>query len=501
MMDNDTLGDHGENKFREWANMSGFSVNESKKDVTGWDFIIEPKKLIEDNKINHQLNPELSKKHFTIGIQVKTSYSYTNCYISLKHMRRKISENRAEFFCYILLNKDNDEIETVHFIHVWQEQIEATYKKIREHKQKNESENKKEVNIKATDKDELLKPYPASMSDKIYEIMSNSNYVKEKEKLRNTMGYKNGVKSKNFVATIDEEDCLSNFFLGHKQTIELKNVEIKDDRFGIELVEQHDKLKMGFIDNEDQNINIILGNIDSGNKIEAKVPVYGYQNKTRFAHDLFDIHIDFNIEQKSMNISLSVKNSIKAFYLVHKALMENPTLTIIKDNKPKVLKILPNDFYNNNFMDDFNYISQVYEILKKANFLEKNTDKDIILNQKESIETIYMFYISNRLINTPLMFNKEKIQSTDNYIISLPLAIQLSDKNLIVVIFIVKFNTKDVTDVCGNSQGQKSSIWLTKDNYQLFDIQCITLNEYQNYIDTYKELLKKKYKDHTIISQ
>ncbi len=232
-MQNRDLGELGETEFRRLCNAIGLTVHKSEMDRTGWDFLVEFPCKHESHLPQDLASPPLECK-----IQVKSTDKRSKREsIKLSNLNRLVKAQMPAFFCFIEFDGE-DRAKAGYLVHVGQEIIERTLKRIRELENQGKGNylNKSKISIAYKNAVKLEPLTGKSLKDAIERNVPNGmeEYIKSKNEILKTVGFEDGKLQITFtVASDDPIGDLLDVSLGLRQEINIQQSSIYHKRFGI----------------------------------------------------------------------------------------------------------------------------------------------------------------------------------------------------------------------------------------------------------------------------
>jgi hypothetical protein len=236
MNENSQLGVIGESFFKHWCSKAGLVTNKANEDQTGWDYFVEfPIETDESKPLDMHPTPVECK------IQVKsvkaTSHRKKKIDITVSNLNRLIRTQMPVFICIIEYDENHQE-QTAYLIHIWEDIIGRTLKRIRKSHINGTSDklNTKTITIDYEKCEQINVTDGNSLRHAIKSFIPNGveHYLKKKNEFLNKLGFENGGMKINF--NIIGEDNFKDFIdmgLGFNKKVKVDKIVGFDLRFGI----------------------------------------------------------------------------------------------------------------------------------------------------------------------------------------------------------------------------------------------------------------------------
>lgn len=237
-MDELDHGKQGERDFAAWCNSAGIINNHSEsEDKKGWDFILEI-----TNKESSKIPIDSQFTTIQCKIQVKSTRNKKkkSIKISIKNLKALLDFVYPVFFVLISYKEEQGilKAQKISMIHMDEKIIYRTLKKIRELEKNNELTeiHKRELSITSKNSDYLKQLGGKEIKQRIVSVISGGikKYIEWKKRILTEMGnpfVKVSFKNTDYESVATVQDHL----LGYRKTIRVKDVEIVNSRFGIDL--------------------------------------------------------------------------------------------------------------------------------------------------------------------------------------------------------------------------------------------------------------------------
>lgn len=243
------LGLLGENIFSIWCHQVGLIPNPSIIDKTGWDFFVQ-------FPISNNLSAKkLHQTAFECRVQVKaTDKRDRKLAITISNLRQMVTAQMPTFYVFLEFDGKN-EVQRAFVLHVDNEIIYSTLKKIHEIEQsdKDNNLNKRTITLKYDETHELKFLNGESLKEKLLGYIGEnySDYLKDKSKFLENCGFEDGYGILQF--SLNGEDSIKKIIdvsLGLEEELDIENFVSINQRFGIpskepELQSRNAKLKLG----------------------------------------------------------------------------------------------------------------------------------------------------------------------------------------------------------------------------------------------------------------
>ena len=227
------LGLLGELSFQSWCAQEGLIANGAKIDKTGWDFFIE-------FPMSQELSSSvLHKSAINCKIQVKaTDKQDRKLPITISNLRQMATAQMPAFYIFLEFDGKN-EVQRAFILHVNNEIIYSTLKRIHEIEQSDEENNlnKRKMTLKYNEKNQLKSLDGKSLKENLLEHIGKdySKYIEEKNNFLENCGFENGYGKVNFSINGKEGGLpkLIDLSLGLIDELDVENYISIDERFGI----------------------------------------------------------------------------------------------------------------------------------------------------------------------------------------------------------------------------------------------------------------------------
>ncbi|MCE7646898.1 hypothetical protein [Vibrio fluvialis] len=231
------LGKLGEVDFVRWCTQAGLITNSSnEEDVAGWDYLVE-------FPFEHRSSTpqDLAVSPFECKVQVKATQRKDKCLgIKLSVLQRLVSYSYPAFILFLEYNSAVQPIiENAYLVHIDENIIKRTLKKIRQNDllEHPKELNKVKISISYNDRNKLSKLDGDSLrlAIKRYSGSCVDTYIKEKQSLGKKVGYEDGGVTVSF--TFGKGNFNKQHFiemsLGLRESVEVDKFIIKDERFNL----------------------------------------------------------------------------------------------------------------------------------------------------------------------------------------------------------------------------------------------------------------------------
>ena len=426
------LGSMGEACFSFWCAQADLTANSSRIDSWGWDFYVEfPQENHENLSLDMRPSPIKCK------VQVKaTGKEDKKVQIEISNLEKLVKSPEPVFFCFIEFDEKN-EAQSAYLVHLGEELIGKTLKRIRELEYKNKKKgdvklNKHKMDVKyhlPGHKLDSLDGIEISRTIKEYIPDGIDSYIENKRILRDKVGFENGYGQITITVDKDNRKKLIDAAVGIKSEITVSSFEHCTSRFNIlgkgEKISSEGKLILT-PSHTDGNLVFKEHLFSNGIKFDAKIYTCkfpGIEAQFRIESTFFEVRtseegnnirvdLSFNHNtkyklkdfQNFMNIMTMITNlSSKSkpihvsFSLKEKSLKEIQDATIFEMSR---------EFIDTIRMDlNEYYWHEITSILKKASTIATNyniSNESIYLDFREICESakdiiLLDKYIQNRL--------------------------------------------------------------------------------------------------------
>jgi len=228
------LGDMGEAAFMHWCSSAGLICNKSEKDRKGWDFYVE------FPNSENQDSDTIDEPSFNCKVQVKsTNAEKRTLQITLQNLYNLCIAPLPTFYLFIEYNNKNTP-QAAFLVHVDNDLITKTLKKIYESKQNNEENklNKKTMGIHYNEDHKFDIPNETTnfLKETFLKYTGNniSEYINKKMAHLKSTGFDEaGIKIAFDIEGEDNIKKLIDMSVGIKQSIDVKSFKLQKYRFEI----------------------------------------------------------------------------------------------------------------------------------------------------------------------------------------------------------------------------------------------------------------------------
>lgn len=377
------VGRLGETYFQKLCNEVGLKANKSgDNDSTGWDFIVE---LPDDNlglSVLNNLEKDFSKT--ICKFQIKSSDSFPSKQnIKLSNLKRFANEPVPAFFVFFEFDKKNEPLK-MYLVHVGQDVVSRTIKRLRESDIKKESDiHKARMQISYDEKNELSPITGLGLKAAIQKHIGNNThlYVKEKIEFINSVGFDLDRISVSFSTRGEDKiESMVNSLLGFKNSFtDVENLKISEKRFGLQKDLSHqiaaqiligpsqnlEKVQLVCIEKTGNELSRIEADLYSPGILLQSVP--DKLKKIRFKSKFFELIM--NVHTREANIHLNLPNDLQptelfeCFEQIHFffKLIETQIIAIERKNE----EMYPFEFTINNLGSPED-LKEIYDLLGHA---------------------------------------------------------------------------------------------------------------------------------------
>jgi hypothetical protein len=232
ILDADELGEKGESRFREICADARITCNQSTRDRTGWDF------LVEFPFEGGRTNASLDKRPLPISahVQVKTVWTTASTVRLRLSSAERLAKEPKPTFIYAFRVNEKLEFEDSTIIHIFGDSLARILKRLRkEESRKSKAINRKTITIPLKSGIRTA-PTASALIEAIQQTCAAglAEYIERKAKLLNTLGYE----PHRFIGSMTFQsgsmEALVDASLGLRE-IEVCDFQISERRFGIEL--------------------------------------------------------------------------------------------------------------------------------------------------------------------------------------------------------------------------------------------------------------------------
>ena len=232
------IGSMGESRFRELCGKSGIAANGSyKKDLYGWDFIVElPFERDKQFSVDQQ-SPAIECK-----VQVKSTINKKkSVQVKLSTLHRLVTYTSPVFFAFFKYDKRKN-LENVYFLHLDETLMAKILKKVREHDVEGQAGqlNKIRMTINYNDSHWLgsIDDICLKATIESYIPKGLTSYIQWKSSLLDNLGYKRRKYGMTVNVTSESGDVRENLvdlFLGLREEVAVSGIQGFSNRFGIKI--------------------------------------------------------------------------------------------------------------------------------------------------------------------------------------------------------------------------------------------------------------------------
>lgn len=234
MLSSDELGEKGESRFRELCADASLICNQSTRDRTGWDFIVE----FEPSE-NSGASLDVREVPLSCHVQVKTVGAETRSFKVRLNMAERLAKEVKPAFFYVLKVDDRLNFVEAYLIHVTEDRLATILKRLRKHTAQNPTGlllNKVFLHFTPRES-EKIRLTGASLREAL--ILSCGagmhQYSDNKRSQLNRLGF--GEKSYRGRVRFNVKSAreLGDIYLGIKKNVPVTKFEVSETRFNIEL--------------------------------------------------------------------------------------------------------------------------------------------------------------------------------------------------------------------------------------------------------------------------
>lgn len=233
-IENDLLGDAGEDAFASICSSSGMIVSRTSRDKFGWDFILQT-----DLDCDGQLPADSTGLPFECKVQVKaTNNQERNWQINLKNLKRMCFVPTPSFIC-VLEFKNEREPQEVFLIHIDEAIIVSVLKRLRTLDNQVEASelHRHTLTIRYNEEHRLERPAHQSIKSALLNAAPDGMgaYAKWKSAIIESAGFEQGVGEVKLTVLGDTNvlEEMHNLVLGQQESIEFREFVYKEKRFNI----------------------------------------------------------------------------------------------------------------------------------------------------------------------------------------------------------------------------------------------------------------------------
>ena len=350
------IGQIGEKFFNYMCSTSEITATEPGLDKYGWDFFIEFK-----TKQQSYIPIDLQNNNIQAKVQIKT-FDKNKGYVQIKlsKMFDLVKFTLPSFICFIDLNGQNEPA-NIYLVHIDEIIIRKVLKAIRKKQFNQKNFTKTMITIKYNKKHIIQKPYKLDEEVLKYIPSSIDNYVTNKKKIRETIGYDELPlnMTMEFDSTIIKDYLVNPLNHLEVPSIPVKIHSIMDTRFNIPLP-HYTSITKELINSE--NVKMQFNPINKGD-------IYLHFKKNKFSKpliykmQLLDSLLNQFIPKKERIYFL--KDNFSTWQISRNTINHKFTLTFtykIDDTKTHNLK-------------------ELFHSLKLINFININRNKEIYLDK------------------------------------------------------------------------------------------------------------------------
>lgn len=234
IIDNDSLGEKGESRFKELCADASIICNKADRDRAGWDFVLDfPMDTSGALRLDHRKTP------LSAVIQLKTVLSSTKHATLKLNMAERIAKELKPSFIVVLKVDPDLRFGALYVIHIAGSRLSAILERLRLEDQKGNSDRLNELKISFTPRkselvakvsgEELRRTLIAAIKDDMVA------YIAEKAAALKTLGYESGAPYRGrFTVRADRVEDLLDMLLGDRP-LEAFDIKAEEVRFGIAL--------------------------------------------------------------------------------------------------------------------------------------------------------------------------------------------------------------------------------------------------------------------------
>jgi hypothetical protein len=231
----DELGEKGQARFREICADAQLICNQSDRDRTGWDFLVEfPFEI--SNGVPAPL--ESRKAPLSCHVQVKTLREKNDRLQLRLSSAERLAKELKPSFIYVLKVNGALEFTDAYLIHIFTGPLGKILRRLRkEDAAGNSMPNWKIISMSASGDGIQMPPSGKALRDALSSAAGNDlhAYAAEKKKQLATLGFDERPYTTEMTLHLDNHDDLVDMFLGLKTDVRASNLYAEHTRFGIKL--------------------------------------------------------------------------------------------------------------------------------------------------------------------------------------------------------------------------------------------------------------------------
>jgi hypothetical protein len=309
MLNSDALGKKGESRFREMCSDVDLTFNASlDRDKAGWDFIIDfPMPSGGGRSLDHRGSPPVCR------VQQKTVLDSTaSVTLSLK-MAERLAKDLIP--CFISMFKVSETLEFTagYLIHIEGERLAAILKRLRElgPDATDEELKGKTISFVPTEDEQLPLSGVALLDGLRAHIGADIHqYAEGKKRELEVLGYGEDAYISRFEVNPEQLQALSDMFLGLVNQVEVRNIVVMENRFGISLIDTASETAvMSLEQGPPRACTAVFADEEAGERVvfpgTARITPPGFTRKLRMQFQWFSVLLDLDSEDHQLSFTFA----------------------------------------------------------------------------------------------------------------------------------------------------------------------------------------------------
>jgi len=233
MLNADELGEKGQAHFKEICADAKLICNQSDRDRTGWDFIIE----YPFEAVNSATPLESRKTPLSCHVQVKTLLDKNDKFQTRLSSAERLAKELKPAFIYVFKVNESLQFTHAYLIHILDEPLGKILKRLRkEDSIRNLAPNKKVLSWSASIDGKMIPPTGLALRDALSAAVGTDlrAYAAKKEKQLETLGFEERPYTAEMALKLNGAD-LVDVFLGLRKNVPVIHLRADHTRFGIRI--------------------------------------------------------------------------------------------------------------------------------------------------------------------------------------------------------------------------------------------------------------------------
>ncbi|NYE27391.1 hypothetical protein HDE78_000316 [Rhodanobacter sp. K2T2] len=309
MLNSDALGKKGESRFREMCSDVDLPFNASLDwDKAGWDFIIDfPMPVNERRSLDHRGSPQACR------VQQKTVMDSTpSVTLSLK-MAERLAKDLMPSFISMFKVSEALEFTGGYLMHIAGDRLSAILKRLRElgPDASDEDMKGKKISFSPTEQERIAMTGVALVERLRTHIGDDIHgYTAKKKKELDELGYGEDAYASRFEVNAEDLQAFSNMFLGLVSQVEVRNIVVTENRFGIPIVDTTSEMAVMSVEHAStRQCTAVFADEEIGERGvfrgTARITPPGLARKMRLQFQWFSVFMDIDSAENNLSFTFT----------------------------------------------------------------------------------------------------------------------------------------------------------------------------------------------------